>query len=146
MTQQTMSEHDFERLLDRHSADSSAWPAAAQRPAAALLAASSAARDSLDSARLLETALDAALAPAPAPLGLRTRIVARAKRRGLGFGWWSAGWQRVGVACAPLLLGFGLGVAFGLDGLEAAPELDVPALLAFSASDFAELELPEASP
>lgn len=146
MTQQAMSEGDFERLLDRHGADSSAWPAAAQRPAAALLASSSAARANLDGARLLDAALDVALAPAPTPLGLRARIVVYAERAGSRLGWWNAAWRPLGVACAPLLLGFGLGVAFGLDGLEDAADLEARVLLAFSASDFADLELPENGP
>lgn len=146
MTQQAMSDSDFERLLDRHGADSSAWPAAAQARAAALLASSAAARANLDSARLLDAALDAALAPAPTPLGLRARIVVRAERAGSRLGWWNAAWRPVGVACAPLVLGFGLGVAFGLDGLEDAADLEARVLLAFSASDFADLELPESGP
>ena len=146
MVEQPLGEQEFEDLLDRHGADSSAWPAAAQRPAAALLAASATARANLDDARLLDAALDDALAPVPTPLGLRTRIVARAERAGAGVNWWSAAWRPLGVACAPLLLGFGLGVAFGLDGLEDAAELEARVLLAFSASDFADLELPETAP
>lgn len=146
MVEQPLGEQEFEHLLDRHGADSSAWPAAAQRPAAALLAASATARANLDHARLLDAALDAALAPVPTPFGLRTRIVARAERAGAGFSWWSAAWRPLGVACAPLVLGFGLGVAFGLDGLEDAADLEARVLLAFSASDFADLELPETGP
>ena len=141
-----MSERDFEHLLDTHGADSSVWPAAAQRPAAALLASSSSARANLDGARLLDAALDRALAPVPAPLGLRSRIVARAQRAGAGRHWWNAAWRPLGVACAPLALGFALGVAFGLDGLEDAADLEARVLLAFSASDFADLELPETGP
>lgn len=146
VVEQPLSEQEFEHLLDRHGADPSAWPAAAQRPAAALLAASATARANLEDARLLDVALDAALAPVPTPLGLRTRIVARTERTETRFGWWSTAWRPLGVACAPLVLGFGLGVAFGLDGLEDAADLEARVLLAFSASDFADLELPETAP
>lgn len=146
VVEQPLSEQEFEHLLDRHGADSSAWPAAAQRPAAALLAASATARANLEDARLLDSALDAALAPVLTPLGLRARIVVRAKHAEARLRWWSAAWRPLGVACAPLLLGFGLGVVFGLDGLEDAAELEARVLLAFSASDFADLELPETAP
>ena len=145
MTQRPLGEQEFEGLLDRHGADLSAWPGAEQDAAAALLTSSASARRAFAGAQLLETALRDALAPVPPPLGLRARILARAERRDAEFGWLTGNaWRFVGVACAPLLLGFGLGVAFGLDGVASA-DIESRVLLAFSDSDFADLEVPEPS-
>lgn len=143
---QQFGEHEFERLLDYRGADLAAWPVAEQGGAATLLASSARARATLADARLLDTALDDVLAPVPPPLGLKARILARAERKRGRFGWLTgSAWRRVGMAGAPLLLGFSLGVAFGLDRTEDADDLESRVLLAFSASDFADLELPEPS-
>ena len=146
VTRQPLGEQEFERLLDRHGADFSAWPPAHGRAAADLMACSAPARAAHADAKLLEHALDAALAPPPAPLGLRARILARAERGGVAWSWLTAKrWRPLGAACAPLLLGFGLGVAFGLEGMDNradAVDLEAKLLLAFSESDFVDFELP----
>ena len=143
---QQLGEQDFERLLDCRGADLAAWPVAEQGGAATLLASSARARAALADARLLDTVLANALAPVPPPLGLKARILARAERKRGRFGWLTgSAWRRVGMAGAPLLLGFGLGVAFGLDRMEDPDDLESLVLLAFSASDFVDLELPEPS-
>lgn len=146
MTQHQLGEQEFERLLDCRGADLSAWPVAEQGAAAALLATSARARATLAEARLLETTLRDAFAPMPPPLGLKARILARAERGSDALGWLiGSAWRPLGMACAPLVLGFGLGVAFGLDRMESAQDLESRVLLAFSDSDFADLELPEPS-
>lgn len=143
---QQLGEQEFERLLDGRGADLAAWPVAEQGGAATLLASSVRARATLADARLLDTVLDDALAPVPPPLGLKARILARAERKRGRFGWLTgSAWRRAGMAGAPLLLGFGLGVGFGLDRMEDPDDLESLVLLAFSASDFADLELPEPS-
>lgn len=145
MTQRQLDEQEFEDLLDRHGADLSTWPGAEQGAAAALLTSSASARGALAGAQLLETALHDALAPVPPPLGLQARILARAERRDAAPDWLIGNaWRFVGVACAPLLLGFGLGVAFGVDGMDST-DIESRVLLAFSDSDFMDLEVPDPS-
>lgn len=148
-----MNEHDeplavaeLVSLLDRRGAAPARWPAALRPRAEALLAASAAARAALADAQRLDAALDAALAAPPTAPALATRIVARAPQRDAWLDWLASRlWRPVSLACAPLLLGFGVGAvaqpeSLGLDAvLEAA--LEDRALAAFE-TDLADYELP----
>ena len=133
-------------LLDRHGAAPARWPAALRPRAQALLAASADARAALADAQRLDAALDAVLAAPPTAPALATRIVARAPQRDAWLDWLASRlWRPVSLACAPLLLGFGVGAvaqpeSLALDAvLEAA--LEDRALAAFE-TDLADYELP----
>ena len=133
-------------LLDRHGAHTMHWPPALRPRAEALLEASADARAALRTAQRLDAALDAVLAAPPAAPALATRIIARAPQRDAWLDWLASHlWRPVGLACAPLLLGFAVGAvaqpeSLGLDAvLEAA--LEDRALAAFE-TDLADYELP----
>ena len=133
-------------LLDRHGARPMHWPPGLRPRAEALIEASADARAALRTAQRLDAALDAVLAAPPTAPALATRIVARAPQRDAWLDWLASHlWRPVGLACAPLLLGFAVGAvaqpeSLGLDAvLEAA--LEDRALAAFE-TDLADYELP----
>ena len=114
---------EFEALLDRCGGDEAAWPGEVREQAKGLLASSAEARAVLHAAKQLDAALPEVLAAPPPAMGLRTRIVAEASPRDAWFDWLASRlWRPVGLACAPLLVGFAVGaftmLESGVDGLE----------------------------
>lgn len=129
----------FEALLDRHGGDEARWPGEAREQVKGLLASSAEARAVLQAAKQLDGALPEVLAAPPLAMGLRTRIVAQASPRDAWMDWLASRlWRPVGLACAPLLVGFVVGASTmlesGVDGLEES------ALVAFT-TDLAADEL-----
>jgi len=120
--------------LDRYGANPVRWPQAMREAMPALLRSSPHARATLAEAQQLDAALDAVFAAAPAPLGLKTRILAKAPRREPWLDWLAVKlWRPVSLACVPLALGFALGM--GVD--EDTGDLEDSVLVAFSdAADF----------
>ena len=138
---------DFERLLDRRGGDLARWPTTERAQVERLLASSAEARAALAAAERLDSVLDVVLAAPSVPAGLPARIVARAETRKPAFGWFTASaWRPIGVACAPLLLGFTLGLVVGMEDDAAAADLEDRVLLAFHGTDFADFEVPGSQP
>ena len=133
---------EFETLLDRHGGDRSRWPAEQRDAAETLLSSDADAWAALHAAAQLDAALDAFLrAPSP-PLGLRERIVAGTPPRDAWLDWLASRlWRPVGLASAPLLLGFAVGAA-AVQETHTDAALEDRALVAFEA-DFADYGLPD---
>ena len=131
----------FEDLLDRHGVAPADWPTALREQALALLETSVDARRVFDEAQWLSDALDTALTDAPAPLGLKTRIVAKARSRDPWLDWFTVRiWRPVALACLPLAAGFAVGINFADD----PADLEDQILIAFAdASTLEALALPE---
>lgn len=162
MSSAPFDESDLQDLLDRQGADAACWPEAARLQAAALLEASPRARALLAEAWRLEQALDEAFPQALAPAGLEARILAgiscspakagrgsvsaaAASEASAGNAWaeglaaWLAErlWRPASLACAPLLIGFAMGMSFADD----TQALQEQMLIAFSENGFAHMEL-----
>ena len=130
---------DFEDSLDRYGADSSQWPETVRSQAPSLLASSTHAQDLLAETKRLDQALNDALPAAPAPLGLKTRILANLPRRDPWLEWLRVKtWRPLALACVPLALGF----AVGSSVVEDPAGWEERVLVAFSEADLAEFELP----
>lgn len=150
-------ESDFENLLDCQGADPARWPAAERTRANALLQASPQAQALLAEAQRLGETLDQAFPPMPAPAALESRILAGISRpsaeavegatdQGEDWAEWLAAWlmarlwRPAGIACAPFLIGFAMGMGF----VEDTADLDEQMLIAFSEAGVASMELGDA--
>ena len=157
MSNAPFDESDFENLLDSQGADPARWPAAERTRANALLQASPQAQALLAEAQRLGETLDQAFPPMPAPAALESRILAGISRpsaeavegaadQGEGWAEWLAAWlmarlwRPVGIACAPFLIGFAMGMGF----VEDTFDLDEQMLIAFSEAGVASMELGDA--
>ena len=157
MSNAPFDESDFENLLDCQGADPARWPAAERTRANALLQASPQAQALLAEAQRLDEALDQAFPPMPAPATLESRILAglshpsaeaveNATDQGEDWAEWLAAWlmarfwRPVGIACAPFLIGFAMGMGF----VEDTADLDEQMLIAFSEAGVASMELGDA--
>ncbi|MCY4427014.1 MAG: hypothetical protein OXC05_08285 [Halieaceae bacterium] len=125
----------FAELLDSHGAEPARWPETLRSRALMLVAAEPAAQSLLQEAHRLEAALNALPAPA-APIGLKSRIIARLPSVTPIFlpdrmlDWLTTAlWRPLLLASLPLAFGFTLGVGVYQDTGE--PE-DSLALLVFS--------------
>lgn len=139
----------FEHALDRHGPDLDRWPDIHAAEARSLLESSEHARDLLVEARELDAALLDVLSNVPAPLGLKTRILANLPEREAWLEWFGVkAWRPVGLALVPLLVGFSVGVniaAVGSDTAEYAEDTENDVLLAlFDPDELARFELPGA--
>ena len=135
---------DFENALDRHGAELDRWPAPLAPQARELLEASAPARRLLEEARRLEAVLDEILADVPAPLGLKTRVLANLPSAEPWLQWWTAKpWRPAALALVPLVVGFGVGmnVAGSLDEDTAAGDEDM-LLVLFDPDELDRLALP----
>jgi hypothetical protein len=111
----------FAALLESYGAEERRWPDAERAPAAALLAASPAARTLRDEARRLDELLDESVVDDPVP-ALRAAILAtvpappaqpqrRVRAGHVRTRWWTAlwadmgGWRPAGALAAALVLG-----------------------------------------
>ena len=126
----------LEAELDRYGADLLRWPDDRRAIAEGLLESSSSAQRLLAEAAELDAALAAAFAAPPVPMGLETRINARAERRDVWLEWLTTTvlmrpWRPLGAACVPLVLGF----ALGLSAAEDTADLEDSVLVAFSSSE-----------
>ena len=139
----------LEDALDRHGPDVDRWPDAHAAEARSLVESSARARDLLAEARELDAALLDVLSNVPAPLGLKTRILANLPEREAWLEWFGVkAWRPVGLALVPLLVGFSVGVnvaAVGSDTAEYAEDTENDVLLAlFDPDELARFELPGA--
>ena len=125
MVERGMKRMDMARLadiLDAYGADPRRWPDDERDPALALLSRSAEARALRDDAAGLDTLLDLASAPSPAP-ALMAAILASAEPA--GWRWWFAefwplgpAWQPASAFAAAVVLGVALGIG--------APDLVLP--------------------
>ncbi|MCE2424647.1 MAG: hypothetical protein J4F45_06035 [Pseudomonadales bacterium] len=135
---------DFENALDRHGAELDRWPAPLAPPARELLEVSTDARRLLEDALRLQTVLDEILADVPAPLGLKTRVLANLPAVEPWLQWWTAkAWRPAALALVPLVVGFGVGmnVAGRLDEDTATDDEDM-LLVLFDPDELDRLALP----
>ena len=140
-------DHDtFEHALDRYGPDFDRWPVGLVAEGRTLVEHSTAARELLDEARQLESALDHLLPSVTAPLGLRSRVLANLPPRDAWFEWLTVkAWRPAALALVPLAVGFGIGLnaAQGAATEDAAAEGDV-LLALFDPDELARFELPGA--
>ena len=137
----------FEDAMDRHGPDLDRWPDVRAAEARSLVESSARARDLLAQARELDLALRDLLSSAPAPLGLKTRILANLPEREVWLEWFGVkAWRPVGLALVPLLVGFSVGVnvaAVGSDVAEYDEDTESDVLLAlFDPDELARFGLP----
>ncbi|MDE0659968.1 MAG: hypothetical protein F4029_13360 [Gammaproteobacteria bacterium] len=141
-----MDNKTFEHLLDRHGPDLDRWPNDLSAQARSSVDRSAHARNLLNEARDLESALDDLLPRVAAPRGLRTRVLANLPEREAWFEWLTVkAWRPAALALVPLVVGFGVGlnVAQGADATQTAEDDMLLAL--FDPDELARYELPGAN-